>query len=95
MSHPVVTVVRVRPLRLLRRIRRGDVRNVAFDDLIRLVVALAFREIGGRGSHRVFARSGVVELVNLQNEKGEAKPYQVRQAATLVQRYDLNLEDDA
>jgi hypothetical protein len=95
LSHPVVTVVRVRPLRLLRRIRRGDVRNVAFDDLIRLVVALAFREIGGRGSHRVFARSGVVELVNLQNEKGEAKPYQVRQAATLVQRYDLNLEDDA
>jgi hypothetical protein len=85
----------VRPARLLGRIQRGDVHNVAFDDLIRLVVALGFREVGGRGSHRVFARNGIAELVNLQMEQGNAKPYQVRQVATLVRRYDLNLEDDA
>jgi len=72
---------------------RGDVRNVAFDDLVRLVIALGFREIGGRGSHRVFARTGVAELLNLQAEHGQAKPYQVRQVATLARRYDLKVDD--
>jgi hypothetical protein len=56
---------------------------------------LGSREVGGRGSHRVFARPDVAELVNLQAEKGQAKPYQVRQVATLVRRYDLQLEDKA
>jgi hypothetical protein len=80
--------------RLLERIRRGNAANIDFADLVGLVVALGFREIGGRGSHRVFARTGVHELVNLQTVKGQAKPYQVRQIATLVRRYDLHLEDE-
>ena len=63
-------------------------------DLVKLVVALGFQEVGGRGSHRVFARVGVAELVNLQEEKGEAKRYQVRQVVTLVRRYDLQVEDE-
>jgi hypothetical protein len=78
--------------RLLARILRGDVGNVAFTDLVRLLEELGFREIGGRGSHRVFARTGVIELVNLQVEQGEAKLYQVRQVASLVRRYNLELE---
>jgi predicted RNA binding protein YcfA (HicA-like mRNA interferase family) len=85
----------VQPAQLLERIRRGNVRNIAFADLVALVEALGFREVGGRGSHRVFARPDVAELVNLQAEKGQAKPYQVRQVATLVRRYDLQLEDKA
>ena len=72
----------------------GEFANVAFADLIRLLLALGFREIGGRGSHRVFARAGVSELVNLQEEAGQAKTYQVRQVASLIRRYDLSLEDD-
>ena len=79
------------PARLLARILRGDVGNVAFVDLVRLIEALGFREIGGRGSHRVFARTDVVELINLQEERGEAKRYQVRQIAALVRRYNLQL----
>jgi predicted RNA binding protein YcfA (HicA-like mRNA interferase family) len=84
----------MRPSRLLKRILSGDVRNVEFGDLVTLVIALGFREVGGRGSHRVFAHEGVTELVNLQHEKGQAKPYQVRQIVTLVRRYDLQLEDE-
>src|SRR5438105_2096725 len=71
----------MRPARLLVRIRRGDVRNVAFSDLVRLLRALGFQEVGGRGSHRVFAHPKVVELVNVQEEHGAAKPYQVRHVA--------------
>jgi predicted RNA binding protein YcfA (HicA-like mRNA interferase family) len=59
--------------------RRGDITNVDFDDLVRLVEALGFREVSGRGSHPVFAHPDVPELVNLQIERGQAKRYQVRQ----------------
>jgi hypothetical protein len=55
--------------RLLERIRRGDAVNVDFADLVRLLLALGFQEVGGRGSHRVFARNDVTELLNLQEEK--------------------------
>jgi len=83
----------VQPARLRERILQGAVTNVDFADLVRLVVALGFREIAGRGSHRVFGREGVIELLNLQEQKGQAKPYQVRQVATVIRRYDLRVED--
>jgi hypothetical protein len=92
LSHPLVTLSLVQLAKLLQRILRGDVGNVDFDDLVRLVKALGFHEVGGRGSHRVFARVGVAEQVNLQEEKGQAKRYQVRQVVELVRRYDLRLE---
>lgn len=84
----------MRPSKLLERVMWGDAANVDFADLVALVLALGFREVGGRGSHRVFARIGVEELVNLQVEKGQAKRYQVRQVTTLVRRYDLKLEEE-
>ena len=85
----------MKPDRLLRRILAGDVANVAFSDLVRLLLALGFREIGGQGSHRIFARHGVVELVNLQEDGRQAKPYQVRQVTALIRRYALELEDSS
>ena len=66
---------------------------MSFDDLVRLVLALGFREVGGRGSHRVFAHPDVPELVNLQEERGQAKRYQVRQVVGLLRRYDVSLEE--
>ena len=84
----------VKPDVLLARIRRADNTNVSFDDLVRLVQALGFREVGGRGSHRVFAHPDVAELVNLQVERRQAKRYQVRQVVSLVRRYNLSLEEE-
>lgn len=84
----------MKPDLLLARIRRGDLTNVSFDDLVRLVEALGFRDVGGRGSHRVFAHPRLPELINLQVERGQAKRYQVRQVAGLIRRYDLSLEDE-
>jgi hypothetical protein len=83
----------MRPARLLERILSGSAGNVDFADLINLVESLGFREIGGKGSHRVFARPGVYELVNLQEDKGQAKRYQVRQVAALARRYHLRVEE--
>jgi len=83
----------MKPDRLLDRILAGNVANVAFNDLVALLIALGFTEIGGKGSHRVFAKTGVAELVNLQEDDRQAKPYQVRQIVALVRRYALLLED--
>jgi hypothetical protein len=43
----------------------------------------------------VFVHPEVSELVNVQNVRGEAKPYQIRQFLRLVERYNLLLKDDA
>ncbi|GEM_PF-2080396 len=42
----------------------------------------------------MFARPGIEEFINLQEEKGQAKRYQVRQVATLARRYHLRVEEN-
>jgi len=41
----------------------------------------------------MFHRAGVPKLVNIQERKGQAKAYQVRQFLRLVEMYNLHLED--
>ncbi len=84
----------MRPEKLLSRIVAGAVRNVDFDDLIRLLQVLGFKEVRGRGSHRVFVRTGVVEILTLQEVRGQAKPYQVRQVVALIRQYNLDVEGE-
>ncbi len=43
----------------------------------------------------IFLCMQVRELVNLQNVNGKAKPYQVRQFFQLVEKYNLQLGDEA
>lgn len=42
-----------------------------------------------RGSHHVFRRTGVEELLNLQRDGDKAKVYQVRQLRAVLVRYGL------
>ncbi len=78
--------------KLLKKILAGS-QNVRFDEMIMLAEAFGFRLSRVSGSHHIFIRPGVRELVNLQNVKGQAKPYQVRQFLRIVERYNLQLED--
>lgn len=44
----------------------------------------------GGGSHHIFFREGVAEILNLQPRPGgEAKPYQVRQVREVTLNYGL------
>ena len=79
--------------KLLRNILSGS-KNVRFNDMVSLVEAFGFRLSRTRGSHHIFVHPNVPELVNLQNVKGQAKPYQIRQFLNLVERYTLELEDE-
>jgi predicted RNA binding protein YcfA (HicA-like mRNA interferase family) len=69
--------------------------NVSFADMCKLVEEIGFRLSRVRGSHHIFVHPDVPELVNLQEVKGKAKPYQVRQFLKLVEEYNLQLEDEA
>ena len=68
-------------------------KNVRYGDFVTLVEAFGFRRTRGEGSHEVYRRPGVAEIVNVQNDGGKAKAYQVRQFLALVAAYDLRLEE--
>jgi predicted RNA binding protein YcfA (HicA-like mRNA interferase family) len=80
--------------KLLKRLSEGQLKNVAFGDMINMVEGFGFQLVRVSGSHHIFTNPGIPELVNLQEVKGEAKPYQIRQFLRLVERYNLRLEDD-
>jgi predicted RNA binding protein YcfA (HicA-like mRNA interferase family) len=82
----------VRPQKTLQKVLSGS-KNIAFSDFIALVEAYVFHLSRVRGSHHIFVHPDVRELVNLQNVKGQIKPYQVRQFMSLVERYNLTLEE--
>lgn len=83
----------MKPQRTLEKILAGS-RNIRFGDMTALVVAFGFRHVRTSGSHHIFSRSGIPELINLQEVYGQAKPYQVRQFMKLVERYNLQLGSD-
>ncbi len=66
--------------------------NIDFDDLRRLLEHLGFAE-RIRGSHHVFVRSGVEDMVNLQREGRLARPYQVRQVRAVITSHGLAAEE--
>ncbi len=78
------------PDALLARILSGRAdRNIRFADLTGLLRRLGFAE-RVRGSHHIYTRDGVAEIINLQpREGGLAKPYQVRQVRTIIVKYKL------
>lgn len=65
--------------------------NVRFDEACALARAFGFYQSRVHGSHHIFVRPGVRELVNLQEVGGKAKPYQVRQLLQIVERYNLSI----
>ena len=81
--------------KLLRRLSEGALANVRFADLMDLAEGFGFRLVRVSGSHHIFAHPDIPEMVNLQEVQGEAKPYQIRQLLRLVERYNLQLEDQA
>ena len=78
--------------KLLEKILSGS-KNIRFDEFVSLIEAFGFELSRVRGSHHIFEHPNVPEILNLQNSKGQVKPYQVRQFLQLVEQYSLKLED--
>ena len=62
--------------------------NIRFADLRSLLAALGFVE-RIKGSHHIFTRPDVVEILNLQPRGSLAKPYQVTQVRKVILEYKL------
>ena len=65
------------------------VTNVRFEEICRAAELFGFQFKGGKGSHRIYVRQGIKELLNFQDVRGKAKPYQVRQFIKLIEKYNL------
>ncbi|MCT7959329.1 type II toxin-antitoxin system HicA family toxin [Laspinema sp. D1] len=81
--------------KLLAKILLGTSdRNISFDSLCQLLQRLGFEE-RIRGSHHIFAKEGVEEILNLQPTGTLAKAYQVKQVRGVILNYQIGGEDDA
>ena len=77
--------------KLLLRILRGTSdTNIGFDELCGLLTHLGFA-VRVRGSHHVFSKADVIELLNLQRDGSSAKPYQVKQVRNVIVKYKLEV----
>ncbi len=69
-------------------------KNMRFERLCGAAELFGFRFRGGKGSHRIYVREGVKEMLNFQNVGGMAKPYQVRQFIKIIDKYKLLTGND-
>lgn len=75
--------------KLLLKILRGTSdTNIPFEPLCQLLKTLGFEE-RIRGSHHIFSKDGIEEILNLQPKQGKAKAYQVKQVRTIILKYKL------
>jgi hypothetical protein len=68
--------------------------NFRFSDMVKLAEAFGFRLSRSGGSHHIFVHPQVRELLNLQEVRGKAKPYQIAQFLKLVEKYNLEFGED-
>ena len=79
--------------KLLKKLLFGS-KNVKFSEVASVAEAFGFKLDRINGSHHIYVRSDVPELVNLQEVKGKAKPYQVRQLLKIIEIHNLKMEDE-
>ena len=72
-------------------LRGGSNQNIAFDDLVFLLERLGF-EKRIKGSHHVFSKDGVAEIINLQPSGSKAKPYRVNQGRNIIVNHKMSGE---
>lgn len=76
--------------KLLFKLLAGNAdNNFSFDDLRTILAHFAFVERATGGSHRIFSKEGIEEIINIQSRNGSAKPYQVKQVRSIILKYKL------
>jgi len=79
--------------KLLTRILQGSSdANISFTEVCQLLIRFGFNE-RTRGSHHIFTRDDIVEILNLQPKGAKAKPYQVKQVRNIILKYKLGSGD--
>ncbi len=80
--------------KILTKVLRGTSdANIGFDELVSLLTRLGFQS-RIRGSHHIFYRDNIVEIINIQEKSGKAKPYQVKQVRSIILKYKIELKEN-
>jgi hypothetical protein len=79
--------------KLFDRIKNNP-QNVRFDEICKLAEVFGFKYKGGKGSHKVYSKKGIIDILNFQNVHGMAKPYQVSQFLKITEDNDLSMKEE-
>ena len=67
-------------------------KNINFDEIKMVLYHFGFEE-RIKGSHHIFYRKNIENIINLQTAKdGKAKPYQVKQVRDIILKYRLMMK---
>ncbi|WP_420082991.1 type II toxin-antitoxin system HicA family toxin [Treponema primitia] len=61
-----------------------------FSEITHLLLALGFSE-RIKGSHHIYYRPDISEIINIQPNGSQAKPYQVKQVRNIMVKYQLEV----
>ena len=62
--------------------------SIHFSEVVALLQALGF-SLRIKGSHHIFFREGMEEIINIQPDGSKAKSYQIKQIRDLIVKYRL------
>ena len=65
--------------------------NIRFSELCQCLRRFGFN-VRVKGSHHIFHKENVIEILNLQPSGNKAKPYQVKQVRNVITKYKLTGE---
>jgi predicted RNA binding protein YcfA (HicA-like mRNA interferase family) len=68
-------------------------KSILFSGAVSLMQRFGF-SMRIKGSHHIFSREGINEIINLQPDGSKVKAYQVKQIRDLMVKYQLGVEDE-
>jgi len=68
-------------------------KNTLFAELCRALETMGF-DLRVNGSHHIYTKEGIPEILNVQPDDNMAKPYQVKQVRELIKKYNLEAENE-
>jgi predicted RNA binding protein YcfA (HicA-like mRNA interferase family) len=79
--------------KLLQKLLSGSSdANFNFNELCSLLIRLNFKE-RIKGSHHIFYRDEIQEIINIQPKDGKAKAYQVKQVRNIIVKYKFTHDE--
>jgi len=75
---------------LLKLLSGTSDNNIGFDELRTFLLAIGFTERTTGGSHRIFTKEHIPEILNIQPNGAKAKVYQVKQVRAIILKYKLS-----
>jgi predicted RNA binding protein YcfA (HicA-like mRNA interferase family) len=80
--------------KLLEKILTGrSDHNIKFSELCILLTKLGF-EVRIKGSHHIYYKEGVLEIINIQEIDSHSKAYQVKQIREIIINYKLEIREE-